>query len=172
MLKIVFLDRDGVLNELVGKEEQRAPRNIEELEICNGASEAVSLLAKDGYRVVVVTNQPDISRNLNSVQNVLRINTEIKTEIPEISEFRICFHDDSDMCTCRKPKAGLLVASISERREHIRDIWMIGDKYTDIQAGKSVKAKTILIQAESELVTYQPSPDFIARNLLEASDKR
>lgn len=169
MLKLVFLDRDGVLNKLVDSEELRAPRNIKELEICEGASEAVFFLSKAGYRIVVVTNQPDVSRNLNSVQNVLTINAQIKSEIPQISKFEVCFHDDSDFCTCRKPKSGLFVDYLSESLDQPRDIWMIGDRDSDIQAGKSVQAKTILILAENKVPNNLTKPDFTANNLLEAS---
>lgn len=169
MSKIVFLDRDGVLNELVEDGNFRAPRTTQELKISKGAPEAVLCLSNAGYKIVVVTNQPDISRNLNTVQNVTKINSELKNHIPQISDFKICFHDDLDMCTCRKPKPGLILESISEIREELSEIWMIGDRATDVLAGKKVNAMTVLIQSGIEETEFNCKPDFTARNLLEAS---
>ena len=94
--RAVFLDRDGVINStFVADGIPRPPQDVSEVSILPMVKEAVALLANSGFLIVVVTNQPDISRKLLSEDQVININSYIGN-ILGINEFRVCSHDDSD----------------------------------------------------------------------------
>ena len=143
MKKFIFLDRDGVVNHLVA--DNRAPRNLGELIIYEDAVFEISRLFNLGYEIIVVTNQPDISRGLNSIDNVESINRLIKERIPGISKFLICYHDNQDLCECRKPKPGLLQHAMGQTDIDAEDSWIVGDRLSDISAGAAVGIKTVLL---------------------------
>lgn len=146
--KFLFLDRDGVINQLVA--ENRAPRNLGELTIYEDVIDEIPRLSERGYEVVVVTNQPDISRGLNTIENVVSINRVIKEKIPKISEFLICYHDNQDLCDCRKPKPGLLLNAIGKAIIDVEDSWIVGDRLSDISAGAAVGIKTVLLNRKGK----------------------
>ena len=105
--KVVFLDRDGVLNALVERDGKMvSPRLFQDFRILDGVSEAIQILRQQNYELVVVTNQPDISRGL-MLQTELNQMTEAVLELG-VHQVLICPHSDEDACLCRKPKPGLL----------------------------------------------------------------
>lgn len=142
--KVVFLDRDGVLNALVERDGKMvSPRLFQDFRILDGVSEAIQILRQQNYELVVVTNQPDISRGL-MLQTELNQMTEAVLELG-VHQVLICPHSDEDACLCRKPKPGLLNQYLESRDSKPTEIWMIGDREVDIQAGLAVQAKTIQI---------------------------
>jgi|LakMenEpi03Aug12_release.lakeMendotaPanAssembly.Ray.scaffolds.fasta_scaffold351068_2 D-glycero-D-manno-heptose 1,7-bisphosphate phosphatase len=143
---IVFLDRDGVINHLVERDGKLvSPRNIGDFKIHNGVFEAILKLKKAGFQIVVVTNQPDISRK-KMLQSDLNKMTEKLLDLG-IDKIMVCPHSDKDYCHCRKPKPGMLLEHLRSIPNHPRNLWMIGDNASDISTGKSVGAKTILIES-------------------------
>ena len=171
-IKIVFLDRDGVINEQLGDVKGRAPRNTEELKIFPDAITAIPKLASHGFEIIVVTNQPDIARRHNSQSNVNEVNLKIQESIPTISAVCVCPHQDQDNCYCRKPKAGLLIDQLIKMKADPQGCWMIGDRETDILAGIAAGTKTILINRSKEptITTKQISnADFIVADLHQAT---
>jgi D-glycero-D-manno-heptose 1,7-bisphosphate phosphatase len=162
---IVFLDRDGVINHLVERDGKLvSPRNIGDFKIYNGVYEAILELKKAGFQIVVVTNQPDISRK-KMLQNDLNKMTEESLDLG-IDKIMVCPHSDEDYCHCRKPKPGMLLEHLRSIPNPPSNLWMIGDNVSDISAGKSVGAKTILIvSGESSLET---SADFRSPDLKSA----
>ena len=94
--KAVFLDRDGVLNKAILKNgKPYPPSNILELEICDGVKEGLNKLKSKGYMLIVVTNQPDVSRGKTSKENVEKINDALMKLLP-LDEIHTCYHDDHD----------------------------------------------------------------------------
>lgn len=170
MKKFLFLDRDGVINSLIAND--RAPRSIKELEIYEDAIFEIPKLFNLGYEVVVVTNQPDISRGLNTIENVEKINHVIKERIPSISKFFVCYHDNVDVCECRKPKPGLLLEAIGRTPIDHYYSWMVGDNFTDITAGAAVGVNTVLlnrVSAKDSFINHNVVPDYYAKSFTEAS---
>jgi D-glycero-D-manno-heptose 1,7-bisphosphate phosphatase len=168
MKKFLFLDRDGVINHLVA--DGRAPRNIGELTIYEDAIVEIPRLCNMGYEIVVVTNQPDISRGLNTTGNVESINRVIEISIPAVSKFLICYHDNQDFCNCRKPKPGLLLTAIGKTAIEAKDSWSVGDRLTDVAAGAAVGIKTILLnRADINKTEFNGEvvPNHIAANFTE-----
>jgi D-glycero-D-manno-heptose 1,7-bisphosphate phosphatase len=143
---IVFLDRDGVINHLVERDGKLvSPRNIGDFKIHNGVFEAVCDLKKAGFQIVVVTNQPDISRK-KMLQSDLNKMTEELLDLG-IDKIMVCPHSDEDYCHCRKPKPGMLLEHLRSIPNHPSNLWMIGDNASDISAGEFVSARTILIES-------------------------
>lgn len=84
------------------------PSSTLDLEIIPGTRAAIDLIFQLGFEVIVVTNQPDISRGKTSASIVDEINIQISYETG-IKHFRTCPHDDADQCKCRKPLPGLIL---------------------------------------------------------------
>jgi len=151
----VFLDRDGVLNEAVVRAgKPYPPASVEGLRIATGAAAALRRLRAAGYRLVVVTNQPDVARGAQSRAMVARINDALAEALP-IDELRVCYHDDRDGCGCRKPAPGLLLRAPAH--DLSRSI-IVGDRGRDVEAGRraGVAAAVLIDRGYAEGVQTDP----------------
>lgn len=143
--RAVFLDRDGVINRPVIRDGKPfPPSSAAELEILPDAPAALSRLRNAGFRLVVVTNQPDVARGTRSREEVERIHAALKSRLP-LDGIRTCYHDDPDGCACRKPKPGLLVDAAREMGVDLKASYMVGDRWRDIEAGRSAGCATVFI---------------------------
>ena len=141
----VFLDRDGVLiGANVRDGVPHPPSNLEEMEILPGVPEALAVLAAAKYRLIVVTNQPDVARGTQQRTEVERINAALQSALP-IEATYVCYHDASDRCACRKPAPGLLLWAAEERQLDLPSSFMIGDRWSDVVAGERAGCRTVLI---------------------------
>jgi D-glycero-D-manno-heptose 1,7-bisphosphate phosphatase len=141
----VFLDRDGTIN-YTGRD-GRPPRNGEGLQIIPGAVEAAKLLRERGFTLVIVTNQPEISRGTLPLGHVNRSNTQAQQAVGAVAVMT-CSHDwRVQDCECRKPKPGMLLKAALAHNIDLTRSWIIGDKDTDVEAGLAAGAKGILLQA-------------------------
>ncbi len=163
----VFLDRDGVLNEpIVRAGKPYPPASLDELVIAPGAREALTRLKAAHYRLVVVTNQPDVATGVQRRDVVEAINAALLTALP-LDEVRVCYHDDRAACDCRKPAPGLLLQS--PEHDLPRSV-MVGDRWRDMEAGAraGVGACVLIDRAYSESMTVEP--DVRVPTLAEAAD--
>ena len=145
MRRAVFLDRDGVLIEVVytnGK--SRPPDTIEEVELKENVIENLVDLFSHGYLPIVVTNQPDVARGNQTKDIVDNINEHLFTVLP-IYEIEVCYHDTPDNCDCRKPKPGMLLRAAEKWDIDLKRSYMIGDRMTDVKAGWAAGTQSILI---------------------------
>ena len=143
--RVVFLDRDGVVTvpvEISGK--GYAARSISELKFYNDAAESVLRLKAAGFDVVIVTNQPDISAGLITLSTLDDIHEVVATHL-KIDRIRTCTHLAVDACQCRKPLPGLLVEENLEKALSFPSSWMVGDRDSDIEAGRSAGCRTAFI---------------------------
>ncbi len=135
MNKIAFLDRDGVINHDVGYIWDK-----KDFKWIDGAKEAIKLLKKNGYKVIVITNQSGIGKKLYTKKQVDKlhqwINKTLEVNIgKKIDAFYICPHIDEDDCGCRKPKTGLFLSAIFDNNPiNTGASFMIGDRDRDMQA--------------------------------------
>lgn len=167
MKKAVFLDRDGVLNETIfrmGK--PRAPYELHEFKLCDGVPEGIELLRMNGFFLVVVTNQPDVARGWVSREAVDAVNTKLRELIP-VDDVLACFHTEKDQCDCRKPRPGMLLKAAEKYQIDLAKSWMIGDRFSDVEAGVMAGCKTILIGAGDTPGEFHP--DFRKDSLLQAA---
>ena len=120
--KAVFLDRDGVINRpIIYKHKPYSPRLIKDFKLIKNVKKAIKILKFKGYKVIIITNQPDAK--LNSKIKIISIN---KTKnILKIDKIYSCFHNDQDNCQCRKPKIGniLKAKKIQYKFEEIVFCW-------------------------------------------------
>jgi D-glycero-D-manno-heptose 1,7-bisphosphate phosphatase len=145
----VFLDRDGVLNEsLVGADGvPRPPSGLAEFALVEGAAEACRRLGSLGFLRIVVTNQPDVARGTQQRDVVEAIHQRLRDYV-SLDDIRVCYHDDDDLCDCRKPKPGLLVSAAHDWGIDLASSFMIGDRWRDVEAGQRAGCATILIDAQ------------------------
>lgn len=164
--KALFLDRDGVINQLIIRNgKAQAPYTPEEFSLYPGVEEAFLRLKETDYLKIIVTNQPDVSRGWVKVESVEAINKRIKEILP-IDDIKICYHTNADLCLCRKPMPGMLIEAAKEWEIDLKKSYMIGDRYGDIAAGVAAGCITVLVGPGDEQGNY-PSPDFRVESLLE-----
>jgi len=165
----VFLDRDGVLNQLVARNGQgMSPRGLAEFALLPGVRPAVAALQQAGLLAIVVTNQPDIARGALAQDELDRMHAELLRAV-RVDAIYTCPHDDRDACACRKPKPGLL-----EKASRIWDValaesFLVGDSRKDVAAGKAAGCTTILIGSCGG-PPGEVEADFVARDLPAATE--
>ncbi len=168
--RAVFLDRDGVINRAVVRDgKPYPPTDLSQLEVLPGVAESLGRLRAAGYRLIVVTNQPDVARGAQTRAAVEAIHAELLARGLPIDNFRVCYHDDADGCDCRKPKAGLLLAAAREEGLELAASFLVGDRWRDVEAGKQAGCTTVFIDyryAEPE----RSQPHMRVRSLAEAAD--
>lgn len=147
MNKAVFLDRDGVINEVLLVEGIPAtPKKVEDFRILPGVKEALSALKRAGYLTFVATNQPDIPRGTLPRDELDKMHAVLASSLP-VDKIYVCAHDNQDACDCRKPKPGMLLQAAEEWGLDLAASYMIGDRWKDIEAGAAVGCTTILVQS-------------------------
>jgi D-glycero-D-manno-heptose 1,7-bisphosphate phosphatase len=145
MNKAVFIDRDGVINELINRDGGKySPRLVKDFHMFPFVPGAMKQIRDAGYLVVIVTNQPDISRGFLK-QEVLDEMHQILRTLCQVDAIYVCPHDNSDACLCRKPLPGMLLEAASDFSIDLNSSWMIGDRDSDIQAGQKAGCSTIMI---------------------------
>ena len=143
--RAVFCDRDGVLNHAVVKDgKPYPPASLEELQILAEAPHALMALKAAEFLLIGVTNQPDVARGTQSRKVVESINATLLRTLP-LSEILVCYHDDGDGCSCRKPQPGLLIQAATRYNIALGESFLIGDRWRDVEAGQRAGCKTLLL---------------------------
>ncbi|MHB8731332.1 MAG: D-glycero-alpha-D-manno-heptose-1,7-bisphosphate 7-phosphatase [bacterium] len=141
----VFLDRDGVLNEaLVRDGRPYTPARPEDVTIVPGAANALAALKRAGFRLICVTNQPDVGRGLQTRDDVEAINRVVMRALP-LDDILVCYHRDEDGCSCRKPRPGLLLDAAARHALDLGRSFMIGDRWRDIDAAHAAGCRSVLL---------------------------
>ena len=169
MVKAIFLDRDGTINELVhGRENPKhvCPWYFAEFNYIDGVEEAIKGFRALGFSLHVVTNQPDVDDGyttedtMNAIHNCIKADLKVDT----IQAARTRGTEEY------KPNPGMLNKIIKEWHVSKERSWMIGDTWRDVVAGNRAGVKTIYLgdiySAPEEWLHIKP--DFYAKNLLEA----
>ncbi len=168
MLKAVFLDRDGVLNKTkVINGKPFAPKKMKDFIFLPKVVDSVRDLKKAGFVLIVVTNQPDVGNGLVE-KNIINLMNKKLIESLEIDGVKVCFHSQDDNCACRKPKPGMIFEAASEFNLDLKNSYMVGDRKSDVEAGKTAGCNTVFIDCgycESEK-SYRA--DYIVNSLPEA----
>ena len=187
MRKAVFVDRDGVINEMVYDSEfgtVDSPSNPELFKLLPGVGEAIKMLNEMGLLTLVVSNQPGIAKG-KMTQKLLdemdqKMHSELASFGAHLDGVYYCLHHPEAVvdefrkkCDCRKPKPGLLLKGKVEFDLDLRESYMVGDGLTDIQAGQAIGCRTVLLgRMKCDLCKIMDDlgvrPDFIVPNLQEA----
>jgi len=165
--RAVFLDRDGVINKVIFRDGHPAsPRNLKEFVLNDGIRQAIRKLKDFGFRIIVVSNQPDVARG-EITQGLLDLMTQRMLREVSIDHVYTCPHDDINQCSCRKPKPGMLFKAAYQWEIDLSSSFLIGDTWKDIEAGKAAGCKTILLNAPYNQDVHC---DFRVKLLAEAVD--
>lgn len=144
--RAVFLDRDGVLNRTFERDgTTHPPRDCVEFELLPGVADATDRLAQAGLPLIVVTNQPDVARGVQTRAGVEEIHSLIRSNLP-ILDILTCYHDVPDDCACRKPRPGLLRTAAQRWRLDLSRSFLVGDRWSDVAAGQAVGCRTALVE--------------------------
>ena len=188
MQRAVFLDRDGVVNELVYYEEHGiidSPFTAEQFRLLPGVGDSIRRLREAGYAVALVSNQPGIAKehlSMTAFEEIKqKMREELESEGAQLDAEYYCLHHPEAsveefrmVCDCRKPDSGLLLRAASDMNLDLTHSWMIGDGLTDVAAGKKAGARTVLLaRMKCELCHLMEEqnarPDSVARDLIEAT---
>lgn len=153
MIKAVLLDRDGTIN--VDKGFVYRP---EDFEFLPKAVDAMKSLYDNGYRLFVVTNQSGIGRGFYTEQDMLDLHSYMLNQLKSggvvVDAIFYCPHDPAAGCGCRKPAAGLLEKAILGFDIDIDGSYMVGDNEKDVEAGRKVGLKTMIVGKRSSIADY------------------
>ena len=188
-VKAIFLDRDGVVNELVYFQEQGiidSPFTPEQFHLCPGVPQAIRRFQNAGYKTIIISNQPGVAKGHMTLNNFNRIDETMRALLGKegilLDGVYYCLHHPEGIieqyridCKCRKPKPGLILKAAKDMDIDVSRSWFIGDNLTDIKAGKNAGCHTLLFgKMRCELCNLMHNeginPEAIKLNLLEAAD--
>jgi D-glycero-D-manno-heptose 1,7-bisphosphate phosphatase len=170
-VKAVFLDRDGVINRaLVRDNKPYPPSSLAEFEILPGVAEACAKLKQAGFLLIVATNQPDVGRGTIAQALVESLHAHMLRDLP-LDRVEVCYHPGKGAsdCDCRKPKPGMLLRAARELGIDLAQSFMVGDRWRDIDCGHAAGCRTILIDYGYDEPLRQ-LPDHRAHSLAGAAD--
>jgi D-glycero-D-manno-heptose 1,7-bisphosphate phosphatase len=168
MKRAAFLDRDGVIN-------RKAPEGQyitrwEEMEFLPGVAQAISLLNRAGYQVIVVSNQRCVAKGLLTDQMLESLHQRMRSELgaqkAKIDGGYYCPHDFEPPCKCRKPEPGMLLTAAHEHDIDLKHSWIIGDSDSDVVAGRRAGCKTVRLTDANGIKSG--AADLFANSLMDA----
>jgi D-glycero-D-manno-heptose 1,7-bisphosphate phosphatase len=166
--RAVFLDRDGVvIAAIVLDGKPYAATSAEDVSILPGVPEACGQLSALGFLLILTTNQPDIARGKISADFVAQTNAMLQQTLG-LDAVRVCPHDNSDGCDCRKPLPGLMTHAAEDFGIDLGASFVVGDRWRDVEAGKNAGCRTVFIDCNYDEALKSP-PDHIATSLLDAA---
>jgi len=178
--RAVFLDRDGTIIEDVGHLTKPS-----QVQLIPGASEAIVMLNKAGFKVLVATNQSVIARGYIDERELAKIHEVLSEKLAafgaRVDGYYYCPHHPEfggggrgTVCDCRKPEAGLLRRAAKDLDLNLAGSFSVGDKGADIIAGKNAGCGTVLVKTGYGLeelagLPADKRPDYVADDLLAAA---
>ena len=147
MKRALFLDRDGILNRVVFRKGRvSSPWVMAEFQLIPEAVTCVQKARQAGFLTIVITNQPDISRALMSLDELEKMHQFLYAVMP-LTAIEVCVSAD-DCDPRRKPNPGMLVESAQRWNVSLKDSFFLGDSEKDVEAGRRAGVSTILLQTE------------------------
>jgi len=164
-IKVVFIDRDGVINKEVGY-----LHKIKDFKFINGAIDSCNYFLSLGYQIIIVTNQSGIGRGLYKEKEFHKLNTWMLDKFQQggvsILEVFFCPHGPNDMCQCRKPKPGMFNNAKAKYNIDMSKSWMIGDKEADIKAANNAGInQTILVRSGHKIDEERSKAKFFLQSI-------
>ena len=180
--KAVFIDRDGTINS----DPDGYIKTIDDFTLFPFTSEAIKILNQLGYKIIVVSNQSGVARGIMTINEVEKINLHMQSELAKTGAsvdlvLYSPYHKNGTVepynidHNTRKPKAGMFFQALKHFPIKAKKSYMIGDKPSDIEFGKTNGLTTILVKTgEGEKTwlsrnTLKIMPDFVVENLLSAA---
>lgn len=178
-MNIIFLDRDGVINEFPGN--GNYVTKVKEFHFIPGSLDAIRDLTEMGYTIFIISNQAGVGKGLFSKAKLKSINDHMLRHVAKaggrIKRSFYCTHKSNAGCECRKPRIGNLKRAFSLVKVNLRSAkkaFFVGDTETDIKTGHSAGCRTVFVLSGREdrryMRKWDVKPDFIVKNLKEAVD--
>jgi len=171
--KVIFIDRDGVINvDLMGYVTRWHDFRFEK-----DAEYALAKLHAAGYKIIIISNQAGVGDGVFTESEFRKVHDEMVIDLMAkgipITDAFFCLHGKNDGCACRKPEVGLLEKASEKYHFIAEETWFIGDKATDVQAGKRFGLKTFFVRTghgkeDEKKFTAEFQPDARAENLASA----
>jgi D-glycero-D-manno-heptose 1,7-bisphosphate phosphatase len=183
----VFLDRDGVLNELIADPVSgisESPLKSADVRLIEGAAPAAARLRQAGFVLVCVTNQPAAAKGVVSATQLIAVHGRVVEllagEGVTLAASRLCLHHELGVvpelagpCACRKPAPGMLLDAAAALALDLAASWMVGDTDGDVLAGAAAGCRTLLVEYPGSVHkrSQAVSPDAVAGSLEEGVAK-
>ena len=178
MNRAVFLDRDGVITQ----EPPHYAHKVSQLKLISRSADAIRLLNENGFAVIIVSNQAGIAYGYYREEDALLYNKAVVENLAKggacIDAIYYCPHHLEAKieryrvdCNCRKPKPGMLIKAEKELNIDLQRSFMVGDKASDIEAGRRAGCKTIIVKTGhgvEELKNNDVECDYVASDLYDA----
>lgn len=165
-MKLIILDRDGVINE----DRDDFVKSAEEWIPIQGSMDAIAFLTQAGYTLAIATNQSGLSRKLFTMGTLSEMHTKMHKLVQqaggEISGIWFCPHLPEQKCTCRKPQPGMMIDIIDRFKAQAQETWLVGDSLRDLQAIASVGGKPVLVKTGKGIKTLDMYQDELPENTL------
>jgi histidinol-phosphate phosphatase family protein len=171
MNKIIFLDRDGTLNEDKGY-----TNKVRDYNLLPNTTKGLKKLQAQGFKLIIVTNQSGIGRGYYTEDQMHEFNNhlinDLKQENINIEEVLFCPHTPQKDCNCRKPKPKLIEPYFTPDFDK-NNSYVIGDRASDIELANNAGIKSVLVTTRSaeKDIGSNSTPTFIAEDLLDAANK-
>jgi D-glycero-D-manno-heptose 1,7-bisphosphate phosphatase len=184
--RALFVDRDGVLNDLVYNEDEKqvtSPFSASQLRVFPYVAPAIKAIRELGFKVIVISNQPGVSKRQFTLAELERMNSKIRKELTNggttLDGEYYCMHHPEALirkyravCDCRKPKPGLLLRAAAENDIDLGASYFVGDALVDVEAGRRAGCKTILVGHMTAFLSRMmekehSTPDFMVASLKE-----
>ena len=164
-MKVIFLDRDGVINK-----EVKYLYKTDDFDFIDGTFQACKKLQTFGYQLIIVTNQSGISRGYYSEKD-FKILTEwmlskFSTQGINILDVFFCPHSPNSSCECRKPKPGMFLTAQKRYNIDMKNSWMVGDKEEDLIAAKKAGIdNTVLVRSGHPIDEQTSHAEYILKSI-------
>ena len=164
-IKVIFLDRDGVINKEIGY-----LHKIKDFSFINNVFETCNYFQSVGYNLIIITNQSGIARGYYKEEDFHQLNKWMLEQFTsngiKILDIFFCPHSPNAGCNCRKPKPGLLLEANKKYGIDMKKSWMIGDKEVDVGAANSAGiTNTILVKTGHEIDETKSNARFILKSI-------
>ena len=175
--KACFLDRDGVLIE-----ERNYISSPSEAEIFPETIQALKILRKNGFKIIVITNQGGVAKGYYKEESIFDVHKEIDRQLAKaklkIDKYYYCPHHPEGMvkkysvaCRCRKPAPGLILDAVKDFNIDLSKSFLIGDKVSDIEAAQNAGCSAILVETghgQEHVSNARIKNIIVTKNILEA----
>lgn len=155
----IFLDRDGVLDELVmnpATKEYEAPHKPKDVVLLPGIAKAIKQLRDNGYILIAFSNQPDVAKGKCSLQDLNDVHEAIVAALSaaevHLDDYYYCYHHPkgivpewTGVCECRKPAPGMILTAARKHQIELKSSWAVGDRNIDAEAGAAAGCRSILV---------------------------
>jgi D-glycero-D-manno-heptose 1,7-bisphosphate phosphatase len=169
--RAVFLDRDGVLNRAeVRNGVPYPPSSVDSFQLYDDVVDGCTRLKAANFLLIAITNQPDVGRGVQTREAVEAIHSKMQSLLPSLDRIAVCYHGGEHYgqpCDCRKPRPGLILRAAAQLKIDLKQSYVIGDRWRDIDCARAAGCRAILIERGYK-EKLREAPDFTVADFNQA----